>query len=508
MKTKQIAENVYLIQDICNVYIIKQHDKAVAIDFGSGKWLDEIGALGVQTLEHVFLTHHHADQCLGLAGAAHWPFAIHAPAGENKFLQPECLTPTAFSRFGKGCPSSYSVTPKGVAGVKYDMNGFGEFRWGDMLLRFVHTPGHGPNACSVIADAGNQQLAFCGDAAHADATVHQPYHLEWDHWTGSGALAAWEGVLRLSDIHADLLCPSHGPVIDRNARAQLKALADKLMRVYKSKGNISPDEPDLHCLGTQVSEKTSQLLPHLYKLPGNAYMLLSVAKEAFIIDPCGIESLKAELSAHFKGIKITAAAVSHYHFDHCSSANFLKEKHGAKLAMHESVAEPLQDLKNSYIPWLPDTPVLADEVWRGTGSWRWNEYSFDFAHWPGQTWGHCLFQTVVDGKKVAFAGDSFQPASKWNGTGGYCSYNRSRFADGFIPSARLVIDWDPDLVAAGHGMSYLFRRSKFEKVINWATDTERAVSAICPSGDLERDYFEIKSNRRAPDAASGAMFWG
>jgi len=124
------------------------------------------------------------------------------------------------------------------------------------------------------------------------------------------------------------------------------------------------------------------------------------------------------------------------------------------------------------------------------GTWTWNEYVFRVAHWPGQTWWQAAYLTTVDRQKVLFGGDSFQPVSRWNGTGGFCANNNSRFREGFIPSARLMLAWQPDILANGHRSVFRFTESRFRQIIDWAYFAERAVLALCPNGDLETDYYK------------------
>ena len=85
----KILDGLWLIQDTCNVYIIKDKDRAIAVDFGSGQWLHELDQLGIRSLDHVFLTHHHQDQCHGLENDSSFDFTIHAPAGDKAFLDPD-----------------------------------------------------------------------------------------------------------------------------------------------------------------------------------------------------------------------------------------------------------------------------------------------------------------------------------------------------------------------------------------------------------------------------------
>lgn len=494
----QILPGLWLIRDTCNVYLLKRGDGAIAIDFGSGEWLDVLPELGIECLEHVFLTHHHADQCAGLLARPKWPFAIHAPTGEQSFLSPEAVKDFHKLGRGGGCPPSYSVLPCGVDGIQYDIAPFTSMDWRGGRLRFVQTPGHGPNGCSIILDHGGKQVVFCGDAAHAGATIWQPYHLEWDHWTGTGALAAWEGTERLAGIPADILCPSHGPVVNENTGTMLRTLSRKLMTFYKAKSHISPGEKDRYLESQVLPCGARRVLDNLYQFAGNGYLLVSQSGSALVVDPRAnnmpmLESLLAELG----GIKPEAAVVTHYHNDHCDGIPYLKDKYGTQVWLHPRVAEPLADVESRNLPWLPSESIQPDHLWPESGTWTWREYEFQIAPAPGQTWWHCMFMAHVSGKRVLFSGDSFQPSSRWNGTGGFCAYNNSRFPDGFVRTSKTILDWKPDILAAGHGDVFRYSSSKFRKIIKWAASAERATIALCPAGDLECDYYSVANARPA-----------
>jgi glyoxylase-like metal-dependent hydrolase (beta-lactamase superfamily II) len=510
IQPESIMPGLWRFVDTCNVYVVQRGEGAVAIDFGSGAWLAQLPALGIQRLEHVFLTHHHADQCAGLQAQRRWPFVIHAPAGEEDYLDSERLARGSTDVHAKGCPDSYAVLPGGVPGVHYDMAGFTDLFWGDQRIRFLYTPGHGPNACSVIVDIGGRQVVFCGDAAHAGGTLWQPYHLEWDHWTGKGALAAWEGIVRLQAIGIDVLCPAHGPLVTSRPRTELRHLAGRLLAFYQAKGQISPGENDDYLAPLMLACGAQQVLPNLYQFGTNGYLLRAKNGAGLVIDPQqpdmpALEALLAELG----DVRPTATTASHYHLDHCDAIPYLQQRYGARACLHPWVAEPLRNMQQVEVPWLMALPVqsvTADELWPERGIWRWNEYEFQVAPWPGQTRWHCLFQTSIGGQRVAFGGDSFQPASRWNGTGGFCAYNASRF-EAFSDSAALLLAWRPDVLACGHATYYHFHASKFRKIIRWAHEAEQATRALCQSGDLERDYYFIdEAGQRVMDA-SGVFYW-
>ena len=51
------------------------------------------------------------------------------------------------------------------------------------------------------------------------------------------------------------------------------------------------------------------------------------------------------------------------------------------------------------------------------------------------------------------------------------------------------MDWKPDIIANGHGTYVTFSREYFQKVMRWSKKSEAAVQALCPSGDLNTDYY-------------------
>jgi hypothetical protein len=53
----------------------------------------------------------------------------------------------------------------------------------------------------------------------------------------------------------------------------------------------------------------------------------------------------------------------------------------------------------------------------------------------------------------------------------------------------LVLQWRPDIIAGGHQTYYRFHPSQFRKIITWARRAAAATRALCPSHNLERDYY-------------------
>src|SRR3954454_17752169 len=61
----KLSDNLFLLEDTCNVYIIPRNGRAVLVDFGSVKILQHLADLGVSKVDWVLHPHHHRDQAQG-----------------------------------------------------------------------------------------------------------------------------------------------------------------------------------------------------------------------------------------------------------------------------------------------------------------------------------------------------------------------------------------------------------------------------------------------------------
>jgi hypothetical protein len=48
---RKLTENLYLFEDTCNVYVVRDGANCVLIDFGSGKVLDHLRDLGINKVD-------------------------------------------------------------------------------------------------------------------------------------------------------------------------------------------------------------------------------------------------------------------------------------------------------------------------------------------------------------------------------------------------------------------------------------------------------------------------
>lgn len=481
---KKIHPDIYHINDACNVYILQRGEDAIAIDFGSGKWVEHLSEIGVKHLSHVLITHAHRDQCYGLGSQTEWPFEVHASGEDTRFFQSDRLEAFWRTYQAGGCPPNYAAPRVPLPFVKGDMGDASELSWKDITIGVVPTPGHTRGALTYVVNWGGKVIAFCGDAVQAGGTMHQPYHLEWDHWTGEGALAAWYGLERLGGCWVDVLCPAHGAVIKKGANACIRKTQQRVMAFVKSKGSVCAGATDkwfgIEALGNSIA----RVLPNLYLLGGNTYLLAGQNGEGLLIDPTLPSIKRIDEVMRFAGIdKLTVATATHYHRDHSDGLNWVREHYGANVWLHPWVAEPLVDRNVLDVPWLPANSIVPDRTLPETGVFRWGGYRFEIRPFPGQTKWHCAFDTEIFGQHVLFSGDNFQPPTRWNGTGGFCAFNGSRFVDGFGRSAQIVLDLEPDLICNGHGCVYQFDADQYRRVIKWAEKAEKAVRDLCGGAD-------------------------
>ena len=469
-------------------YIVIDGVHAIAI--GGEVSFEELSFLGIDRLDHIYLTHHHADEA-GHIGTVPEGTMIHAPAGEARFLdvQDAITTLSREALLGKGCPESYNPPKLTSNRIVFDVAPNADHFWRGHRIRFVSTPGHTAAAISILIDIDDKCVVFCGDAIFDGGRLYEPYHVETDHWTGAGTLAAWEGIQRISGLQIDLMCPSHGPVIRRRIRSGLRHLSRRLMAFYKAKGQISPYEPDGY---VPIDPYDRSVSAHLYRFGGNGYLITSENGEGFVVDPTIPDLEDLEVLVDRMGITITGCTATHYHADHIDGVPALQKKYGTQFIVHPEVIYPVWPARRYELlraPWLPNEPIRPDILVDDDGEYTWNEYRLTMHHTPGQTWWHASIATQIDGSAILFSGDSFQPASRWNGTGGFCAYNRSRLKVGFQATCYTITRMAPDILAAGHGTIYSYQRSKLRRIARWAGRTEGAIRALCPSKDAHVDYY-------------------
>ena len=90
MRWNQLATDLFAFyNDSCTVYVLRYGDRALVVDFATGRWIEHLDEIGVRSVEYVVLTHAHRDQCCGLYRIGLGDWKLHAPAGDRALLAPE-----------------------------------------------------------------------------------------------------------------------------------------------------------------------------------------------------------------------------------------------------------------------------------------------------------------------------------------------------------------------------------------------------------------------------------
>lgn len=492
---QSVGLGVLRYADGVNTYAVRtEPGHIVIIDPGRGRWWHHLDQIGVTMVDAVVITHLHRDGVCGLYRpgplADEYRGDIFLPTGDLPLADD---IKTFWANYqAAGCPTSYAAPRQPLLrSSRQRLRAIGadsEICFGKVHLCAIATPGHSRGALSYLLNCGDRQAIFCGDAAHAGATIHQPYHLEWDHWTPEGVLQAWYGLERLRSNRIDLLLPSHGNIVRREPRDLLARLQDRLLRLVSAKTAIAAGEPSRWYNAETVAEGVRQILPHLYAFGGNSYLLASYDGSALIVDPVKGSLPALERLVEHTGLRPDVATATHYHYDHSNGLLDLRKRYGAQIWLHPWVAEPLRDRNRLDVPFLPLESVDADRVLPEEGRLRWREYDLGVRPYPGQTWWHCAFDTLVDDRRVLISGDNFQPPSRWNGTGGFCAFNGSRFREGFARSARVGLQIAPDIVCNGHQCLYHFDARLHEAILAWCDEAETAVADVCPGSAWRANY--------------------
>ncbi|MCX6796170.1 MAG: MBL fold metallo-hydrolase [Candidatus Falkowbacteria bacterium] len=121
-------------------------------------------------------------------------------------------------------------------------------------------------------------------------------------------------------------------------------------------------------------------------LKTNCYLLISLG-EAVVIDPGGDEELILATLEKYQA-KLLYLINTHYHFDHTDGNDWLKQKTGARILIHQA--------EEKFINFQPDIFLTTgDEI-------KFGEEKLGVIHTPGHTAGGiCLL-----GKGVIFTGDT------------------------------------------------------------------------------------------------------
>jgi glyoxylase-like metal-dependent hydrolase (beta-lactamase superfamily II) len=458
----QLSPSLYRIEDICNVYLIKRGDRAILVDAGSGLVLDALPRLGVKQVEWVLHTHFHRDQCDGTQRLADAEAKIAVPRGEESYF----VAADNFWR-NRGIYDNYNTyndffAPIANLPVHRALADDETFSWEGIDLRVVPAPGHTKGSVAFVGSIDGQLVAFAGDVIHHAARPWTLFDLEWAYGNQTGVPSLSLTLQTLAGLELAAIFPSHGSPIDQPAAACAE-LNRKLSDYYQWL-NLHRYPAAAGYAPLPWDSRLVPLTPHLWANTtsvANHYALLADDGTAMFLDygfPSG-----SHFAANFRfaehsleelrrvaGLKsIDVVLPSHYHDDHVGGLQYVYQKYGAKLWVFENMADILEHPHAYKIPCLWEQPMAASKIFGEGESFSWRGTTFQATKTPGHTEYHCALRFEVDGRRIAYVGDTLARGPAGPRFGGPVFQNR--FAPGdFVESVTKIRDFAPEFLLTGH----------------------------------------------------------
>jgi glyoxylase-like metal-dependent hydrolase (beta-lactamase superfamily II) len=463
LSSQRIGPDLYAVEDSCAVYLLVDPATrtAVAIDAGSGAWLDQLASYDVDAVTDVLITHHHRDQVEGLPRLVASGARVWVPENEADLIadaDQHWQRRAVVNNYDLHTDRFSLLESVPIAGVMKD---YSNRRIGHLDVLTLPTPGHTPGSVTYLVDG----YAFSGDLLHSPGKVWSAEALQWSYVGMEGAAMTMASLVQLLDHQPRALLPSHGSPMTDPAEA-VRRTCDALGRLITARLGTPTGLLD------KLENPYVELSPHLLMnrtSESRSYVLLSDSGTALLIDygydlttsiPTGgprhtvrpwLPSLRA--LRHDYGIdRVEVAIPTHYHDDHVAAFNLMREVHGTEVWASSPVAHVLENPTHYDLPCLWYEPIpCAQHIPDGTGV-RWREYEIDLYALPGHTLYASAIGFEVDGRRVLATGD--QQTGSWSADGTpeipNFQYANAFAADDYAASAALYQRLRPELMISGH----------------------------------------------------------
>jgi len=474
-----------------NSYLLQAGDSLVIVDPAADLTADAVRELFAAPVTDILVTHVQRENVAGCANFI--GVRVHVPAGDEYL----CEGAEKYSHIVEPWPPPWEWETRGnfighvggarnerppdqpiafhdvLAGVGHRVRpGAGDVRPQRSLpcsYEVVATPGHGKHAVTIIATVAGKRVAFCGDLICGNGRLWNWFDSEWDYGLQNGQRAILHSIELLQRERPDILCPTHGPVIN-DPEPAFTLLRRRL-------GAVLAESPPHEAAATNFPEADSpapgfrRISPHLHQYrAGNCVAVLSDSGHALIVDDglCYWEPLPQRAEHHRAVIndmkralgirKIDLVIPSHCHGDHTENIPELVEMEGCEVACVDAVAETIEHPERfnviALLPWYGtahDTFAVRRKLKNG-GRFRWQEYEIEMFMLGGQTWCTHGIDMTIDGVRTLFVGDSI------GGHGAACEppmcYNDGDPATrGWAFAVDRMIEHRPDLLVCGHGIA-------------------------------------------------------
>jgi glyoxylase-like metal-dependent hydrolase (beta-lactamase superfamily II) len=511
----KLVPNLYMWTDICNVYVLRDGDKAILIDLGDGSVISHLSEIGVKQVDWVLFTHHHREQCQGYPLLKSVNTKIAAPKAEKSFFE----QPASFRKMKTSLDDPFTVygasyvrPPVQSIPVDREFSRMDTFTWQGYELSCIETPGNSPGSMSYLLKKEGKWIAFSGDVILDGAKMHNFFDSEWDYGFGAGFRALYNSAALLRDFHPVILLPSHGNII-LNPETELKTYIGKLFNLERLvlRGydvlTYSSASQDMVSKPTDIPFLW-QVSPHLFKYKGPEYfpnfsLILSENGHALLVD-CGLidTAFLGQTLGSMKlkyGLKqIDALIVTHVHGDHFLQAPYIRQKWGTQVWALENMVPVMEHPEKYDLAALIPAyhagfdSIHVDRAFKPGETFSWEEYKFIIDWMPGQTEYALCMNGIIDGRKVAFTGDNIfgDPTNTLqSGHEALVARNSAIPEEGYIYAAEYLTRLKPDILIGGHSYVMDKPEAMISRYRTWAYEMRKAFQEISNEADY-RDWFD------------------
>jgi len=494
---EKITENLYVFEDTCNVYLVRDGTSCILIDFGSGKILDHLPALGISKVDWILHTHHHRDQCQGdwKAAERRIPIAVpqherHLFADAQNFWRNRRVFHLYYVR------NDFNTITENIL-VARTLADYSTFRWNKTEFFIFPSPGHTLGSITLLASIDGKKAAFSGDLMYAPGKIQNLYDTQVNYGGAEGIDLGIYSLARLREQKPELLCPSHGAVL-RDPGTGIGQTIDRLSEYFR----FQAGEP-------VVANRPIAVSPHLvahHQTTSSFYAIISNSGKAMFIDYGAasgvhfgsferatattdrirfVEHSIDELKRDYGLKSIGVAMPSHMHDDHLNGFPHLIRRYGAQIWCYENMVDVFENPRGYNLGCILGEPFKISRAFRHGEKFRWEEFEFEVTHNPGHTEYQMALHAAIDGNRVAFTGDAFfMPNPRNDGTMRHNLIFRNHVEnDSHLKSIRNLIAHEPTLICPGHGRPFPVDRPLLEATERKMRRQQQLFFDLLPEGE-------------------------
>jgi glyoxylase-like metal-dependent hydrolase (beta-lactamase superfamily II) len=494
-----VSSSVSLFRDTCNVYVLRSGAEAVLVDFGDGDVLDHLGALGIERVTDVLLTHHHRDSLGGLRRAVEAGIRVWAPP-----FDAELIADASGHWLRRPIDIDYDLREDRFSllesvPIMGTVAEYRKSRVGALDVFTLPTPGHTPGSATYLVELDERRLAFSGDLVQGDGKVWSLAATQWSYSGVEGQESTIVSCATLARHEPDLLLPAHGDPIEdvQGALSGLRARLGELVALRL--GQASGVE-------ARLADPFDEITPHFVRNRttfASTYLLRSETGAALGIDfGYDMATWRRPLLWSVDGVDVEAVVVTHFHDDHVAGLNLIRDVKGTQIWAAEHIVPVLEDPRRFDLPCLWPDPIPVDRALPLETPIAWHEYELTLYPLPGHTFFACAIAFEVDGLRVVATGDQYTP------TGLNYQY-RNRFdRHDFIQTGELMRKLRPDLVIGGHFFPHKVTDEYLDSLVAQAQRVAELHDELLPEESFGEDAFgaRIEPYRSTVPAAGATSF--